>query len=169
MIRSIVVVSALALASACATDLGPYCPQAGADEGLSVWIDVAGVLPPDFYTISVFADGQVRSTTGAIQVGDPGYGHHSVIASATSTTPDGKHLEVLAGLDSTTGSAEVWYDEGGGPAQVSIEISNSTGVIAHADFTPTYRLFEPNGPDCPPHAHVALGSMTITLFHHASS
>ena len=161
VIRSIVTLSALALASACATELAPPCSQVGADEGLTVYIDVNGVLPPDFYTTTVFADGQVRSTTSAIQLGDPGYGHHADLA-ATSATPDGKHLEVVAGLDNTSGSAEVWYDEGGGPAQVSIEISNSTGVIAHADFTPTYLLFEPNGPDCLPHAHVALASMTIT-------
>jgi hypothetical protein len=149
---------------ACATDpmrLPPPCSQVGAHDGLAVEIDVTGgKLPPDFWTIVVGADGQQRTLSFAIQTGDPVAPRDRVDEAAAA----GKALLVDGWLTATAGGVTIGYAEegAGGPAQISIDVADSGGVVGHADFTPSYQLFEPNGPDCPPHVYTAGATMTIT-------
>jgi hypothetical protein len=160
VIRSIVVMFATMLATACDAE-GPIplpapCFQAGAEEGLYVQIIVTGRLVPDFYTITVDADGQAPSVMFALQQGLGSAGF------AEAVTAAGKHLQVEADLEASAGDAWIDYAEGGGPANLAIEIANSAGVFAHSDFTPSYQLDEPNGPQCLPHAHNASAAMIIS-------
>lgn len=117
-------------------------------DGLEVQVDPAGSLPPDVYTAIARADGHELSLDVRI------------VDAQSAGCADGRspcRLEVEAGahtlvLDVTLGAAGgtliTSYADGGGPAQVELELRRGATVLVTRAYTPSYQTVEPNGRGC---------------------
>ena len=135
------------------------CGDVGGVNGLDVQLQFSGApLPDDDYTIVVRADG-LEATIDVTYRAD-GSGSET----GPSELVDGsKHLELSVALGPTYGLVDVGYLEGAGPAQVEIEMSRGTQVLADQTFTPSYVVSYPNGESCPGTSDTAQAQLTVPL------
>jgi hypothetical protein len=134
------------------------CGAVGAVQGLQV--DLApsgGTLPDDEYTLVARADGLEATIVEDFRA--DGGGSYS---GPVDLADGGKTLHVDLALGSSGGYATISYREGGGPAQIEVELQRGSAVVAKQTFTPSYTIAYPNGEACGPTSLAAEAQLTVT-------
>lgn len=134
------------------------CTLIGGQDGLIVEVEVTGgKLPPGDYAIIARVDGVELRIDEMLDA--------SGGAATTSGVPeavlDGKHLFLDGVVFGESGSFMVGFREGGGPAEVTIEVWRGDTMLGQASYAPRYSEYRPNGDHCPPELEQARDKIVL--------
>jgi hypothetical protein len=134
------------------------CGAVGGIEGLRLDVSIAGTLPPGAYTTFIRADNQELVLDEIIQADG------AVVATPIADVlVDGKHLYATSTVFPRSGTITVGFREGGGPANVYVELRRGTTVFSGQRFAPSYAPAYPNGDSCPPEVEQATDTLVVVV------
>lgn len=134
------------------------CTLVGGEDGLMVEVEVTGGrLPAGDYTIVARAEGAEFRVDETLGEG----GGEGAPTGTIEVVVDGKHLFLKARLFDQSGWITMGFREGGGPADVTIEVWRGTAMLAQETYAPRYTEFRPNGDHCPPELEQARAKLVL--------
>jgi hypothetical protein len=123
------------------------CTAADAYEGLILEVEVTGGrLPAGNYTIVARVDGvEIRLDETLNEDGGS-----ASIAGIPEAVVDDHRVFVDGVVFAQSGLIAVGFRDGGGPAEVTVEVWRGATMLVQQTYTPRYMEYRPNGPSCSP-------------------